>query len=101
MIPARFNLMGHTITVKVVPEKQWRDKTCVGLYKPEDCAILIRGSLRPEVMQQTFVHEMTHAILYYMNHALKNDEPFVDTFASLLHQAWTTVEGPKRARKKG
>lgn len=39
-----------------------------------------------EVMEQTFYHEIVHAILITMDHPLKYDEQFVQTFSTLIHQ---------------
>lgn len=49
---------------------------------------------RPESMkEQTFYHEKVHLILHQMGEEeLANNEKFVDTFASLLHQADASAE---------
>lgn len=39
-----------------------------------------------EEVSQTFWHEVTHAILYDMNHPLWNDETFVDAFSQRLNE---------------
>ncbi len=36
---------------------------------------------------ETFLHEVTHAVLHEMGHPQWNDETFVTTFAELLHEA--------------
>ena len=42
---------------------------------------------------QTFLHELTHAILFTMRKdELNDDESFVNTFASLLNEAISTME---------
>lgn len=41
---------------------------------------------------QVFCHELTHHILREMRSKLRDDESFVDLFASLLHQAFVTAE---------
>lgn len=92
MIPSSFQLMGHTIKVRVVPEKDWSDDESVGLWNPQNLTIQVRGGMAEQRMQQAFVHELVHAILSHFSHPLNTDEQFVDTFAGLLHQAWTTVK---------
>ena len=37
--------------------------------------------------QETFWHEVTHAILYDMNHSLYNNEKFVTEFSTRLNNA--------------
>jgi hypothetical protein len=46
-------------------------------------------------IEQAFCHELVHWVLNQMNHKLNNNEPFVNLFASLLHQALTTAEYEK------
>lgn len=43
-------------------------------------------------IEQAFCHELVHWILNQMNHKLNGNEPFVNLFASLLHQALVTAE---------
>jgi hypothetical protein len=50
-----------------------------------------------EQIEQTFLHELVHFILYYANtgqydERLSSNEALVDLAASLLHQALTTME---------
>lgn len=92
MIPKTFQLMGHTITVRVVAEKDWTDDDAVGLWNPQNLLIQIRGGMPDQRTQQAFCHELVHAILCHFSHPLNTDEAFVDTFAGLLHQAWTSIE---------
>jgi hypothetical protein len=40
-----------------------------------------------KVMQETFWHELTHAILHEMDHPLFRSEVFVTQFAKLLSQS--------------
>jgi hypothetical protein len=48
--------------------------------------IQIKESLVGDVKQHTFYHELTHAILYVMEHELAEDEEFVTKFSDLLYQ---------------
>ncbi len=43
------------------------------------------------VREQTFCHELVHAILFTMGDAGPHDEKFVDGFAALLHQYMNTA----------
>lgn len=43
-------------------------------------------------MEDTFWHELTHAILKDMGHKLESDERFVTAFASLLTHAVNTAK---------
>ena len=96
MIPAKYKLLGHTISVRIVPESRWKAKDCVGTYEPHRHRILIRGSATPSLREHTYVHELVHSILGAMGHRLNEDEEFVDMFAGLLHQALTTSEGGRK-----
>ena len=92
-IPRSFWLMGHQITVQVVPEKDWTNEDAVGLWATAKCEMLIRGDRAEQIQQQVFCHELVHAILEKMGEdKLCGDEQFVDVFGSLLHQAWTSAK---------
>lgn len=93
MIPKRFQLMGHTYSVCIVPDDQWMFDDDVGACDHERHQIFIRKSQNDSAKQHTFCHELTHAILGKMGEdELDEDEKFVDCFAGLLHQAWTTCK---------
>lgn len=96
MIPKTFKLGGITWKVKfrkkLLNEKRdelrgqcdW-DKSTIYLATTDD------GRAIPEDMQtQTLYHEVIHAILVTMDHPLKYEEPFVQTFSTFLHQFETT-----------
>ena len=44
-------------------------------------------SISDDKQQETFWHELTHAILFEMGNKLHRSEPFVAEFSKLLHQA--------------
>ena len=92
MIPKQFRLMGHTIGVKVIPESEWTDDDAVGLWNSQNLLIQVRGGMADQRIQQAFCHELVHAILDHFGHPISKDEQFVDTFAGLLHQAWTSIK---------
>ena len=93
MIPKKFQLMGHTINVRIVPHKEWADDETVGFWNCENMTISVRAGLGDSHTQQIFCHELVHAILANMGEdELNSNEKFVDVFGSLLHQAWTTTK---------
>ena len=93
MIPKSFNLMGHTITVKRVKEKDWSDDDAVGFWNSQNSTISVLDGLGDDKTQQIFCHELVHAILSNMaEDDLNNNEKFVDVFGSLLHQAWSSIK---------
>ena len=101
MIPCAIPLLGHRITVGIVPPEQWPyGEDCVGIWLPADHTIHIVGGQSDSVLMQTFMHELLHAALDLMNHKLSRNEVFVDTLAGLLAQALTGAEyeAPKKRR---
>jgi hypothetical protein len=96
-IPSSFPLFGDAVTVEIVPVESWpHGDDVVGLWTPFSSTISLRGDLRGSALEQTFFHEMIHAVLDGMGHKLARKESFVDQLASLMHQALT---GAKYARK--
>ena len=98
-IPKSFQLMGHTITVRVVSQKDWEalgDKyedldDAVGFWIPADDLIVIKKQT-PAMTYHTWCHELMHAITYYINSPLTNDEVFIDNAGGLLAQALSTAK---------
>jgi hypothetical protein len=97
-IPKAFQLMGHTITVRVVSKRDWEAisdvydiEDAVGVWSPSDNAIVLLRQSHPQLMH-AFTHELTHAILDMMSSRLSHDEIFVDTFGGLLAQAIDTAK---------
>lgn len=98
-IPKKFQIGGQTYTVRI-NEKQCNDLNAAGAYKTGSNQIVLRKlidstTLYPKSqIEQTFLHELVHVILYAMNEMkLFEDEKFVDLFATFLHQALTTQKG--------
>lgn len=95
-IPRRFQIHGHRVTVKILtPTGRQRHKFpkgSVGIYDPTTHVIGLRNELGDTEMQQTFCHELTHALLDAMNHKLSFNEVFVDNFGSLLAQALSSFD---------
>ena len=98
-IPKKFKLFGETITVEYVLDLiEKHERMGQAIYRENKIQLLDIDndtySTKPTVhIEQTFFHELIHFILTKMNlNDLSADEKFVDVFASLLHQAMTTME---------
>lgn len=90
-IPKEFQLLGHTIKVRVIPRSKWRHgKGNVGIWIPDKLRIDLLADPIETQLQATFCHELCHALLDMMNHDLSHDEAFVDNLGALLQQALTT-----------
>lgn len=79
-IPTSFYLVGGLWTVKFVED--------LSEYGKCDCAtftICLRSGMNKTFTEQTFAHELVHAIMFAMGHT-QHDEVFVDAFGALLHQ---------------
>ncbi len=68
-----------------------------GFWKPQGIIEIANQSGGYEVSEskkkQTFLHELTHAILFAMGkEELNEDESFVNTFSSFLAEAIDTME---------
>lgn len=96
-IPSSFNLLGHEVKVEYNPKlyiteeaygRAFYNENKIEIQSPSDEVIL-----NETVIEQTFLHEVTHLILNSMGEDdLNRKEKFVDMFASLLHQILTTAE---------
>lgn len=101
IIPARFKLLGETITVRYDADLNLlHDSFGQARYRKNEIVIQpnVDGCPRTvEQLDQTFCHELVHHILYAggedeFEPPLHRREFFVDRLASLLHQALTTME---------
>jgi hypothetical protein len=88
-IPTSFKLGG--LTWKVVLRKR-----LPGKYGECDLAkttIYVRNNISQELMEQTFCHELAHAIQFAMGILQENhNEQEIDAFATFLHQFLTSAE---------
>lgn len=95
-IPRRFQIHNHRVRVKILAPAGWKrakfPADCVGIYDPTQHVIGLRKELGDTEMQQTFCHELTHALLDAMNHKLSFNEVFVDNLGSLLAQALSSFD---------
>jgi len=79
-IPTSFYLDGCQWNVKYVED--------LSEYGKCDCTthvIYLRSGMNKTFTEQTFFHELVHAIMFAMGH-VQHDEIFVDAFGALLHQ---------------
>ena len=91
-IPDEFKLAGFTITV-VDKENLVEERGIIGEAVYGKQLIYLDRSAAPvsETIEQAYLHELIHWILYVMNEdQLKDNEKFVDVFAHLLYQTLTT-----------
>lgn len=96
-IPTSFKLMGKTYTIEYMPRLNFSENAVGMAYHRTRRIGLQTGSPEyprdVEANEQTFLHELTHHILFAMGeHKLNDNEKFVDMFAGFLHQALTTME---------
>jgi hypothetical protein len=103
-IPKSFKLLGHTVTVSYEPAAFY-EKNRYGACSFESkwiklCPVSPAMPVTQSSLEHTFLHELNHMILYHCHglEKVKGDtplyenEPFVDFYAGLLHQALTSFE---------
>lgn len=81
-----FNLAGSKWVVTYLPHMEE-----LGKCDPEKQTIFIRMDMNKQTTEQTFYHELVHAIMFTMG-KLNHDEEFVDTFGAFLHQYQVTKD---------
>jgi hypothetical protein len=79
-IPQSFYLVGCQWTVKFT-----EDLTEYGKCDCTTFTIYLRSGMNKNFTEQTFFHELVHAVMFAMGHT-SHDEVFVDSFGALLHQ---------------
>lgn len=80
MIPKKFTLAGCEWTVVEVEEME-----DLGCTNPQTFTITLRKRQNQQSKEQTFCHELVHAIKFTMG-LTDHDEKEVDAFGYLLHQ---------------
>lgn len=87
-IPKEFELAG--ITWKVLQDPLLR--TEYGYCNQAESIIVLNTNktINKQLLEQTFMHELVHAILFAMGHT-EHDEKFVDQFGGYLHQYLKTA----------
>lgn len=93
IIPTSFYLGGLQIDV-TYDENLYKNRKIVGEARyPSQSICLDSVVLNKQLTEQNYFHELTHWILYMMNEDdLRNNEKFVDVFATFLHQARVTEQ---------
>lgn len=94
-IPKKFRLGGVDYTVKQVEHCGNYDN--FGFWKSQGIIEIANQAGGYDVSdskkRQTFLHELTHAILFTMRKdELNDDESFVNIFSSFLNEAISTME---------
>jgi hypothetical protein len=102
-IPKTFKLFAHTVTVSFISKRLWPavckeafedDKDaedCVGFFSPTSNSIFLLRQPKSQLSHSLW-HEITHAVLYYLNHKLYSNEQFVDTVAGCISQVIESAE---------
>ena len=94
-IPNKLKIGGVDYSIKHVEHCGMNDD--FGLWRPQGIIEIANQAGGYEVSdskkRQTFLHELTHAILFAMGKEELNDnESFVNTFSSFLNEAINTME---------
>lgn len=94
-IPNKLKIGGVDYSIKHVEHCGMNDD--FGFWKPQGIIEIANQAGGYEVSdskkRQTFLHELTHAILFAMGkEELNDDESFVNTFSSFLNEAINTME---------
>ena len=94
-IPKKFKVGSVDYEVRFVEHCCMNDD--FGLWRPQGIIEIATQAGGYEVSEskkkQTFLHELTHAILFAMGkEELNEDESFVNTFSSFLAEAINTME---------
>lgn len=95
IIPKKFKVGSVDYEVRLVEHCCMNDD--FGLWRPQGIIEIATQAGGYEVSEskkkQTFLHELTHAILFAMGKEdLNDDESFVNTFSSFLSEAINTME---------
>lgn len=95
-IPHKFTLGGTDYTVRY--EEDYTNGSEFAHFEPVKCEVVIHRKIRgvevnENTMYNSFLHEMTHAILGTYGFTEQNDdEKFVNAFASGLTQVFLSAE---------
>ncbi len=101
IIPKSFWLGGLQIDVNF-DENLYKNRKIVGEARyPSQSITLDSVTMSKQLTEQNYFHELTHWILYMMNEDdLRNNEKFVDVFATFLHQARVTEQRGAVSKQK-
>lgn len=88
-LPGSFTILGTNYKVKLV--KKIDNEGSLGICDPDKRLIKIRKDLLVEDMEATFLHELTHAILFTLGYnELSEDERFVEQISQAIYQVIKT-----------
>jgi len=93
IVPRSFKLLNRNYKV-TRPKAIVVDNVELNGYCASDTAtISIEKGLDKDLADETFLHEMTHAILFALGYdELSYDEKFVGSFSAALHQVLKTAK---------
>jgi len=97
LIPKSFELGDRTYTVQILPTMGKRGVMGATYFKSARIEIGKKSKItgmacKQEDVDDTFWHELTHAILHDMGSSLDRDEEFVTAFSKRLAQAVSTAK---------
>lgn len=93
-IPKSFELFSQKITVEF-KDGLYCDGECFGKAYPDQNKIILHGKgekLPDGKIEQAFLHELVHLILYNVEPDIWRNERIVDNIAGFLHQALKTAK---------
>jgi hypothetical protein len=91
-IPSQFQILGHTITVEIIPLDEWEHSDCTAYYAPERDKIYVRAHHTESLMKHAFWHEVMHAMFNLLNRdTLYKREVLVDNLGAVLAQILDTA----------
>ena len=92
-VPNSFHLSGRTWTVEY-HDLIDNDPDIYGDCDGAECVIRLRKGQKPETLQHTFYHELTHAFCYSLGWPkLNKDEGKIDALSNVLLQYLSSKRG--------
>lgn len=104
-IPKCFECLGHIIRVSLVSQEELQkmaqkhglaspEEVLEGLYVYSTKEIYLDRSLSPDILEQTYLHERNHCMLYLMGeNELAENDSFCELMAQILYQILKTQQG--------
>jgi hypothetical protein len=94
-IPKKFKIFGHEINVELSNDLHAKNDIW-GEARYRENKIVIDNNIIEDLKEQTFLHELVHLILNYIDEKeLRDNEKFVDLFSNILYQNFETMEYDK------
>lgn len=92
-IPNKFQLLGRSWTVEFKDKIDSKGKT-LGQTDGDECTILLKRGMSPELTNHTFYHELAHAICFSLGwEKLNGDEGKIDALGGALLQYLKSKRG--------